>query len=518
MLKSTPLWKNWSIHEKKKLRDRLLTETLKRNTNQSDFSIYADDPIRYAKEILNVEWWSMQKEIARAVSEHKYVFIKASHSIGKSHIAGGLVNWWYDTFNPSICLTTAPTAQHVIDVLWKEVRIQRGGRPGLYPKAPRLQDSPNHFATGLTSNEDSAFQGKHEERVLIIFDECVGIDKQIWTAAEGMMTTPQSRLVVICNPTDTSTHAYDESLKTDKWRVIEISALDHPNISADINSLPVPFPSAVRLDWITGRIDDWCERIPTDDRTRIDFEFPPGTNKWYKPGPLFESRVLGRWPSQATNSIWTDTAWSTMLTRQTHDPGTHIIISCDVARFGDDNTTIFSRQGNCILHYETHNGWSTSQTAGSLTRLASHYHDLYPDAEITINIDDGGVGGGVVDQATAHKFTPCLGANRAHEADNYPNRRSELWFVTHDRALDERIDISRLTPDTQNSLRRQLYAPTWRMDAQGRRTVEPKDQTKRRLHRSPDDADAFNLLFAAEQKLISNTKQYRDFWHNESEE
>ena len=38
-------------------------------------------------------------------------------------------------------------------------------------------------------------------------------------------------------------------------------------------------------------------------------------------------------------------------------------------------------------------------------------------------------------------------------------------------------------------------APTWKVDAQGRRVVEPKSDTKKRIQRSPDDADALNLAF-----------------------
>jgi hypothetical protein len=40
----------------------------------------------------------------------------------------------------------------------------------------------------------------------------------------------------------------------------------------------------------------------------------------------------------------------------------------------------------------------------------------------------------------------------------------------------------------------------WRMDAQGRRVVEAKADTKRRLKRSPDDADAMNLAYAAVER------------------
>ena len=44
-------------------------------------------------------------------------------------------------------------------------------------------------------------------------------------------------------------------------------------------------------------------------------------------------------------------------------------------------------------------------------------------------------------------------------------------------------------------LRQQLLAPAWEVDSAGRRAVEKKDETKDKIGRSPDDADAFNLAY-----------------------
>jgi hypothetical protein len=41
-----------------------------------------------------------------------------------------------------------------------------------------------------------------------------------------------------------------------------------------------------------------------------------------------------------------------------------------------------------------------------------------------------------------------------------------------------------------------LTAPVYEMDVRGRRLVEPKDLTKERIGRSPDNADACLLAYA----------------------
>ena len=175
-----------------------------------------------------------------------------------------------------------------------------------------------------------------------------------------------------------------------------------------------------------------------------------------------------------------------------------IEIGCDVARFGDDFTSMHVRRGPVSLHHETHNGWSTTQTAGRLKELArewGRYTGQVPQA-IDVKIDDDGVGGGVTDQRGDFSFIPVKAGSTAMEPEKYPNRRSELWFGVAERANEGRLSFVKLDAETRRELRRQALMPTWKQDAQGRRVVESKDDTKKRLKRSPDDMDSVNLAYA----------------------
>lgn len=457
--------------------------------------LYRSEPEAYTNDVLGVRWWDKQREIAEALLKYRRVFVKACHSIGKTHLAGSLVNWHFDCWQPSITLTTAPGMEQVKDLTWKEVRVQRGGRPGLLPKAPRMETGPDHFAAGFTARDATSFHGRHEERMFIAFDEAVGIEGEFWDAAEGMFIGEGCYWLAIMNPTDTSSRAYQEQ-ESGQWHIIEVSALDHPNIAAELEGRPPPFPKAVRLGFIESRLKAWATPIPAGDRRAGDIEFPPGSGKWYRPGPLFESRVLGRWPSVGTASVWNDALWQQCLIAQPV-PQEPTEIGCDVARFGDDYTSIIVRRGACVLHWETHNGWGTDETAGRLKQLAKEFAQEGEEPErILIKVDDDGVGGGVYDQRGDYRFVRMNAASKAMQEDDYPNRRSEYWFATAERAEEGRIDLTRVSDLARQTLRGQLMAPKWKVDSQGRRVVEPKEETKKRLKRSPDDADAFNLCFA----------------------
>lgn len=462
--------------------------------------LYAADPVLYIEQELGAKLWHKTEEIARALVKYGRVLVQASHSIGKTHLGGALVNWHYDVHDPSITLTTAPTKLQVEDLLWKEVRVQRGrrrhhGSSGLLPKSPRMESSPDHFAVGFTASKPDAFQGRHETRLLQIYDEATGVDSDFWDASEGMMTGPGCMWLAILNPTDTSSRAYIEAM-SGAWHVITVSAMDHPNISAELRGEAPPFPAAVRLGWLEDRIKRWCTPISPNDRKPGDFEFPPGSGLWHRPGPLFEGRVLGRWPTNASTSVWSEALWEAALEWQPV-PQRGLEIGCDVARYGDDNTEIVVRRGPCVLHHEWHNGWGTTQIAGRLKQLAKQFCEKGEDPRfVPCKIDDDGVGGGVVDLANGFDFIGVGAGTEAMAPEDYPNRRSELWFTVADRAARGALDLSRLSEESMIQLRTQAFAPRWKLDSDGRRVVEPKDDIKKRIGRSPDGMDALNLAFA----------------------
>ena len=449
--------------------------------------------------MLNVTWWHKQKEIAEALLQPPYrVLVKACHNVGKTYLGGGLVNWWYDVYNPGLVLTTAPTDTQVRDLLWKEVRIQRGSRGGYRgPQMARLESSKNHWAHGFTARDADGFQGRHERNMLFIFDEAVGVDAQFWEAAEGMFGGDGHAWLCIFNPTDTSSQAYAEEL-TGNWHVMSMSMLEHPNILAEAQGLPPPYPAAIRYSRVDELISKWCTPLAAGDAKPIDIEWPLRSGQMWRPGPIAESRMLGRWPSQATYNVWSDAAWAFIETAEYDEGDSPVQIGCDVARFGDDFTEIHVRRGPVSLHHEAHNGWSTVQTTGRLKELSREYGNytgMNPH-DITVNVDDDGVGGGVVDNRDEYNFCPLSAASVAMEPEKYPNRRSELWFNVANRAMENRLSLARISVDVRRELRRQAMAPIWKLDSDGRRVVEKKEETKKRLKRSPDGMDAVNLAYA----------------------
>src|SRR5262249_35493088 len=159
----------------------------------------------------------------------------------------------------------------------------------------------------------------------------------------------------------------------------------------------------------------------------------------------------------------------------------------------------------CSLYHETHNGWDSARIVARLRELAAEYaqrhsatlqrgHRPVGAKEIPIKIDDDGQGGAIGDllRADGYRVASVGAGTVAAREDLYPNRRSERWFATADRARKGQLDLSRLPRREQARLKVQAMAPLWKPDSAGRRVVEKKDETKKRLNRSPDDMDALN--------------------------
>lgn len=490
---------------------------------------YAMDPTGYARNVLRVTWWHKQQEAAESLLTPPYrTLVKASHNVGKTYLAGSLVNWWYDSFDPGLVLTTAPTDLQVRDLLWKEVRAQRKARGGFRgPKMPRLESSPNHWAHGFTARDGDAFQGRHDARILMVFDEAVGVDRVFWETAKTMFGGEGHAWLCIFNPTDTASQAYMEEM-TGNWHVITMSALDHPNIAAELAGKPAPYPSAMRLGRLDELLREWCTPITPGERKATDVEWPPASGEWFRPGPIAESRLLGRWPSQGTYGVWSDGDWQAAVATVLDLPPRMLPeIGCDVARFGDDWTAIHVRRGPVSLHHESHNGWSTVQTAGRLKQLcrqwAADVSRERPQAaaikpeDLKVKIDDDGVGGGVVDQAEGFSFIPVSAARSSTQPADYPNVRSELWFAVAERARAGLLSLARLPKDAREKLRQQAMAPIWKLDSAGRRVVEKKDETKEKIGRSPDDMDAMNLAyFETDFQVVTFDTPRRGMFERES--
>jgi hypothetical protein len=450
-------------------------------------TIYKTDPAGYIKNVLGITLWSKQIEIANALVQHKRVLVESANGVGKTLLCAALALWFHDTHSPSQTIITAPSARQVSDVTFKEIRrLYRG--TGMLPKQPRIHKSAEHFVYGFTSQDATSFQGIHGENIFIIFEECTGIDPEFWEAANGILVGGQNTyFLAVCNPTDSSSQAFLER-ESGRWHTISISAFDHPNIALEQRGEPPLIPGAVRFHQLRELIQEWCEPVTLSPEP-TDFEFE---GRWWRPGAVAEARLLGRYPSQGSYSIFSERDFDLSLVER--EPAGEVEIGCDVARFGDDHTVIHVQRGGVSLYHESYNKRDTKYTAERLKELAHKYAGAQA-TKVPIRVDSTGIGGGLCDQKGSYNFVEINASQTSSDPEKYPNIRSELLFTLADHMKAGKCSLSSLPKHQYTEIRRQALGITYKLDAKGRRVAETKADIKKRIGRSPDDLDGISLAY-----------------------
>ena len=478
--------------------DRRRARGLEDSTKSSadDFAQYRDDPVGFIRDVLGIELWSRQAEIARAVASGGQVAAKTGHKIGKSLLAAGLALWWVCTRPAGAVIVTAPAAHQVKNIVWKELRRLhskiRDRVGGDMPKDPSigLELSSGAKIIGIATDTPERAAGLSGPEVFVIIDEASGYPDDIYQAietstaggedshdddAEGV-SRGEAKILAIGNPTRTSGWFFD-IFRTGNpdWSRHTVSSEETPNATKDSGERPIR--------GIATR--DFIEKL------RRKYGPNPDTH------PVYMVRVKGLYPERSSNSVVAladvDAATSEARARKTRIPAPphEATLGVDVARFGDDDSAIASTIGDVMLGIEEFSGMDGPSLAAEVLRIARRF--AIEGRRVRINVDGVGVGASVLDalvrsdlvrEGIAYVVDIQAGAKADDEA-NYVNLRSQLWFdfgvwLAEGGVLPQHGDLSR-----------QVLAPTYSLDKAGRIAVESKDETKKKLDgKSPDLADA----------------------------
>jgi hypothetical protein len=160
------------------------------------------------------------------------------------------------------------------------------------------------------------------------------------------------------------------------------------------------------------------------------------------------------------------------------------ILGVDPARFGDDRSVIFPRQGLYAMKPQVYRGIDNMALAD---KVAQQIELFRPDAVFV----DAGNGAGVIDRLRQlhHEVIEVHFSGSPSQA-RYLNKRAEMWFEMRDW-----LRAGGAIPDLVD-LKQDLAAPTYRFTPADKIQLESKDDIKARGLPSPDLGDALALTFA----------------------
>ena len=335
---------------------------------------------------------------------------------------------------------------------WTASRIFANDHPATWFLGAR-----SYPKTANADEQGKTLSGLHSKYVLALIDESGAIPLTVLRAAEQALSTCTfGKIVQAGNPISQEGMLYAAASQLrHQWFVLKVTGdPDDPQRSPRID-----------LDWAK-------QQIATYGRDN----------------PWVASYILGQFPAQAFNALLTVEEVEAAMHRQL--PADRYAwaqkrIGVDVARFGDDRTVLFPRQGLAAFMPVVMRVARTTDIAARVATSITKWN-----AELTLVDDTGHWGHGVIDNllAAGYPVMPVVFSDAALDP-RYRNRRAEMWL-----SMAEWVRRGGALPNVPE-LVAELTEPTYTF-VNGKFLLEEKDQLKRRLGRSPDLADALACTFA----------------------
>ena len=441
---------------------------------------YKNDPVLFVREVIKAVPSPEQTTILNSVNENRMTAVKSGHGVGKTTSLAWIILWFMTTRAYPKIPCTAPTMHQLKDILWAEISkwLNRSFilKTLFEWTAHRLSlknNSENWFAVARTATTSDSMQGFHSDSLLFVLDEASGIKDFIFEPILGALTGTDTRLIMVGNPTRTNGFFYDAfTINRDKFNCITLNSENSPMVSKD-------FIQAI-------------------------------TDLYGKNSDPYRVRVLGEFPkSQSDAFISLDLIEKAFYQTKIDGKIIDIHIGCDVARYGDDESSIYCifqtekgyKQDNKIIKYQN----STVELSGILKSEIRKYNKLYPEITVKVNIDGGGVGGGVVDELDAdhgdlnyvvnEKIFGGSGGEIDDEPIEYSNDTGLMWGNLKRLLMRGLIEL-----EHDQELASQLSVRKYKVDDDGKIRLEKKLEMKKRLQKSPDRADGLALAVSSNIK------------------
>jgi hypothetical protein len=451
-----------------------------------------------------------QIEIADKL-ETQNVAVASANATGKTFLAAYLALWYLNRYKPSIVLTTAPTDRQVKKLLWAELR--RAFNSSHYPLpgnllSQTLKISDKHYAIGFTTPPRSGQKasGFHERNVLIIVDEANDVTDDIYDSLRGVMASGSSRVLFIGNP-DVPAGSFFKIFEKNSEDFFKksISVFDSKNLHQrgitidDIRSgewkrkdrQHSHLEGLVTPAWVAGVLEDYGENHP-----------------------FTISRVFGEFPQNIEDGLCTIADIYACQKLKFEDVDTSdktIYVSVDVARSktGDDSV-IGWQKGNYADYSWIGKTDDEMRVVGEVIRAIGELKERFTEKgappRIVVIVDVIGVGGGVtdrVDEITRDDFNievhgvnvglppiDCPEKYGGMPAERFKNIKAQLLWQVREKVRSRKFKLPECS-----QLPMQLSNIKWTTTSRGQTVIEPKDETKKRIGRSPDHADQLMLGF-----------------------
>src|SRR6516165_9288826 len=333
-------------------------------------------PVLYTQQRFGVTPTPQQVQILEAIAPPgAKVSVRSGHGIGKSNSAAWIIFWHLETHDYGKIPCTAPSSHQLRDILWGELSKwrrhadQHSAALGIPPRfflsslfkmvTDAVYDPSARewgaFARTARKENPEALQGFHADALMFVIDEASGVPEEIFEAAEGALSTPGARVLMLGNPTrNTGTFAASQKHNRGEYVALHFRSQDSPLVAPE-----------------------YRERLVA---------------KWGEGSNVVKVRADGDFPKQEDDVLISLELTEPCLTRERVDGEGLRILGVDVAAFGSDRTVLVLRHGNVVEHIAVYAHQDTMTTVGRIVSKADAWK-----ADV-VAVDVIGMGRGVADR------------------------------------------------------------------------------------------------------------------------
>ena len=443
------------------------------------------DPGRFVRDVFRAEPDAWQAEVLELLGKpgRKRVAMKACAGPGKTAVLAW-VGWhrlacYASPGEHPKGIAVSMTGDNLRDNLWAELARWRNCSPFLqraFEWTGTRIFARDHAETWFLSAKSwpksadletvgRTLSGLHSRYPFYLIDESGDIPPNMLRSAEQGLSTCEDGLIITAgNTTSQNGLLYEAStrLRGDwedgKFQVVSITA--DPDNPKRTPRIPVEWARQQIATY--GRDNPWVMAY-------VLGEFPPGSINALVSVEEVEA-AMNRSPAAGSYE------WAVKR------------LGVDVARFGDDRTVLFPRQGLAAFQPSVmRHARGSAVSVDIANRTMSMMNEL--SAEESYFDDTVGWAHGAVDVLrAAGRNVYAIQFDAPSANPRYANMRAQMWMEMADWVKSGCLPkIPELVAE--------LSTPTYFFSG-GKFQIEPKDAVKKRLGRSPDLADALALTFA----------------------
>lgn len=489
------------------------------NDIKKRFKAWRNDWNLFAKEMLKVNLDIEQQKILSSCQYNKRTTVASGTARGKDFVSavaalcflyltpkwdasGNLIE------NTKVALT-APTDRQVGNIMVPEfTRLFRNAKflPGRLVGYDIRTESKEWFLTGFKADENSpeSWSGFHAVNTMFIITEASGLSETVFGAIEGNLQG-NSRILLVFNP-NTSTGYAANSQQEPGWHKFRLDSLNAPNVLNKRNDIP----GQVDYEWVKDKVERWCTIIQHNEMLEEEGDFI-FEGVAYRPNDLFRVKVRGMFPKVSEDTLipaeWVHAANKRWEENKEPVKG-NLKLGVDVAGMGRDSSVFVPRRENRVDYIKD------IQSAGKANHMevAGIVALALRELKARAFIDTIGEGAGVYSRLEEQGFTGAVSCKYSESAKTnagkdlnditgvytFANMRAYLFWALRD-WLNPVNNFKPQLPKNEK-LFQELVVTKWKFRSDGRIIIEPKEDIKARIKRSPDYMDALANTFYPEDE------------------